>query len=325
MLLNTQGVLQFKKRVDLANVIAKSDFDAIALTETWLDPTISSDEIFPFSAYTVVARADRQANQRGGSMVAVKSAIADKFIDATPLHQDFLSAAYLCTETVAVLLLCVYNPPIGSKYRVSPEFLTHNISLAISSFNSDTNVSAICMRNRLFACMGDFNIPDPNCTNGAFVYDFFTDRNFIQLVEEATHSAGNVLDLCFTTNADLTEIFVSDKPFTDHFPITVRLRCYASDNTPPTPKSISQSSFDNYTFNIALNHLYSICCTPFVQDIVAFTTAWYDALCGAIAVSGKPKRRRRRDFPHFYSSHTVHLLNKLRTAQKKFASGCQKK
>ena len=85
--------------------------------------------------------------------------------------------------------------------------------------------------------------------------------------------------------------------------------------------SVGQQSLHTLITNQNLSsHYYDLLSFPnssFFQfsfdDYVAF---WYQVLMNAINESCHRKTNRRLEFPYFYSSYSIHMINKLRTAAK---------
>ena len=60
----------------------------------------------------------------------------------------------------------------------------------------------------------------------------------------------------------------------------------------------------------------SILFSFFIPDTTAYYSHWIGELTSIIQPFFKRKRQRKTQFPSFYSSHTIHMLNKLHTTQR---------
>ena len=118
-------------------------------------------------------------------------------------------------------------------------------------------------------------------------------------------------------------VCVDDSLYSDHFAVFAwfSLPKPLSNQSSQTTSKYSASSFSAHCFNQNLSsHYYDLLSFPnssFLQfsfdDYVAF---WYQVLMNAINESCHRKTNRRLEFPYFYSSHSIHMIIKLRTAAK---------
>lgn len=104
---------------DFSNAVASSNFDILAITETWLDVHIDSAELFT-DAYNVF-RSDRQysrlgVSRGGGVLLAVGSAFKSSSLDLEDspfrdLHSVDIVGARVLLGGGNLLVICVYVPP----------------------------------------------------------------------------------------------------------------------------------------------------------------------------------------------------------------------
>ena len=71
----------------------------------------------------------------------------------------------------------------------------------------------------------------------------------------------------------------------------------------------SKSSFDITPFNFALNDLFMLLYENRISYDVAMQN-WFHGMAKALALSLTPKRTKSIEYPDFYSSHTLHRINK---------------
>ena len=163
--------------------------------------------------------------------------------------------------------------------------------------------------------LGDFNLPgiDWQTLSGSNLYEnqflnLLCDSDLFQILNERTHIEGNTLDLIATSCPDVTNSLLC-KRLSHHCPIEIHLPENKIDHDVVSLQQYSKSSFDITAFNFALNDLYMllyenrICYDGFMQK-------WFHGMAKAPALSLTPKRNKRNNFPSFYSSHTLHLINK---------------
>ena len=106
----------------LANCLTAFDFDIICLTKNWLTAEILDSALF--TPNYVINRKDRQSTERkskhGGVLVAVKKGIPFETSDLKLTHDDFMALKLTIIE-ISILLVCMYNPPHGSRYQWTTE------------------------------------------------------------------------------------------------------------------------------------------------------------------------------------------------------------
>ena len=147
--------------------------------------------------------------------------------------------------------------------------------------------------------------------------------NLLPLVIEPTYKSGSILDIILTSTPELFTVCVDDSLYSDHFAVFAwfSLPKPLSNRSSQTTSKYSASSFSTHFFNQNLSsHYYDLLSFPnssvfqFVfDDYVAF---WYQVLMNASNASCHRKTNRRLEFPCFYYSHSIHMINKLRTAAK---------
>ena len=150
-----------------------------------------------------------------------------------------------------------------------------------------------------------------------FYWIFFTDLGLNQIINEATHIRGNCLDLIFTSLESIP-FHLPKEPFSDHFPIifhVLLINNYRSIPINNYRSTYSKSSFSIQAFNQQLFSLYEL--LTFQIKASDFFSLWYYELKKAFSVSIAKKRRKSVSAPFFYSSQTMHLLNKSETIKRR--------
>ena len=138
-----------------------------------------------------------------------------------------------------------------------------------------------------------------------------------QLIAVPTHKLENTLDLILT-NDDTSSFNVHKLLYSDHFPVIFQTSCCLPK--PLCIESFSKSSFDQILFNSNLETLFTIITLDNMSK-PCYPYEWYELLTQSIKSSLQFKRSKRTNFPVFYSSRTVHLLNRGKTNQTKLNKG----
>ena len=219
------------------------------------------------------------------------------------------------------MFLLIYNPPTNSPYRIQADSLIDCIS---SYFNDDL------VSSNSFTILGDINLVDvcwatitAHSDYSKAILEKVESLNLLPLVFEPTYKSGSILDIILTSTPELFTVCVDESLYSDHFAVFAwfSLPKPLSNQSSQTTSKYSASSFSAHCFNQNLSsHYYDLLSFPnssFLQfsfdDYVAF---WYQVLMNAINASCHRKTNRRLEFPYFYSSHSIHMINKLRTAAK---------
>ena len=147
--------------------------------------------------------------------------------------------------------------------------------------------------------------------------------NLLPLVFEPTYKSGSILDIILTSTPELFTVCVDDSLYSDHFAVFAwfsLLKPLANQNSQTTSNN-SASSFSIHCSNQNLSsRFYDLLSFPnpnllqfSFDDSFAF---WYQVLMNANNASCHRKTNKRLEFPYFYYSHFIHMINKLSTAAK---------
>ena len=150
------------------DVVMTNQFDVIALSETWLDSSVSNDELIP-NGYMIIRR-DRQDKRGGGVLLAVKDSIKTDPFNFTSISLEL--AGVVINSLSKKLLVCVcYRPPnAGNEFH--EEF---------DRFLKCVNDS----RCKDVIILGDFNFPSVEWLNGSGFSDLRAECGFTELLQEA--------------------------------------------------------------------------------------------------------------------------------------------
>ena len=148
--------------------------------------------------------------------------------------------------------------------------------------------------------------------------------DLLPLIYEPTHRSGNTLDLILSSHTELLTVFFDNKLYSDHFPVfafftipKLTLSTAGLNLSSQISKALFSCSvfnenispcFDNLIFTQNLS-FGSLSIEDNVRD-------WYSEIMAVINFACCKKTKRRQQLRYFYSSHTVHLLIKYRTASR---------
>ena len=174
--------------------------DCILGTESWLDKSVSTNEIFP-PGYKIFRRDRITSTQGGGGVfIAVKENYDVSLLPDTVTDTELLWAKVHFEKSKSLILESFYRPP-GSKIKKMEEF---SRSLDLLPKNS----------NQTIILGGDFNLPDidwenslvlPSATNKGqceHLLSSLGDHALTQVQKEPTRDK-NILDLCITNKPGL--------------------------------------------------------------------------------------------------------------------------
>lgn len=191
-----------------------SDCDILAITETWLKPDITDNEIFPDRNNFHIYRNDRKNRRAGGVLLAVRKSVQSYAIN---VHSDLEMIWVACVTKFTTLL-------IGSCYR--PPDCYH--SFVDDLWSSITQASKLCRTDAIYI-FGNFNFPEvdwihlsSSCHNSTEFINRALDFNVFQIVTQPTRGS-NILDLILTTVPETVGIILNIDGFSDHSLLQVTL------------------------------------------------------------------------------------------------------
>lgn len=210
VVVNCQSLFDPGRRRSFAAAMSRIGPDMIIVTETWWKPSLTNAEInYSFdNSYVVAARCDRQhdkpiKNLPGYGGVAILLRPDMVYTNVRSVHIDkFVQVTALKLHNIDII--AVYNAKGAKLAQATHKKLLRYIRKQHS--------------NRMLVC-GDFNLPKMNFddlaatithnnvpikpTTFQLYKDCFRHCGLEQKVKEATHKAGNILDLVLSNNDDL--------------------------------------------------------------------------------------------------------------------------
>ena len=325
-MLNCQSITAIRKRAALCQYIYKNNLDIIFLSETWLYEECSNNELF-FNDYNVI-RKDRNHLKHGGILFAFKRDFQVTQLDIPINNDNIIAIKVNFNSRDSFIMVGVYNAPSTSKYRIK------NSDLAIVF--KHMKKLAINLNIQIYI-MGDFNFPfiDWQTGNGSSMDDDF----FIELMDSLflnqwitfpTHNNGNTLDLFFTdvdNDVSITRSNCLDN-FSDHYGIVIVIKCDSSfGNYQLNEDHINVANWDIKNINndqfVAINKaIYNerdhfISDNDTIDNNIERFYAVVSNIFANLAPNTRKITRKRRMFPSWYSSHTVHLIDIKNTIHRK--------
>lgn len=218
--------------------------DIICITETWLAEidTFDMENYFTF-------RDDRLNGRGGGCLILVRSNILCELIIFPKKYENVeIIALKLTVAKYVFRIVNVYSPPACCENQYNDVFS------AISHLFQDSNLPTILC--------GDFNIPDvnwstfwaPNVNYQAEILNLLCDFHLTQLIDEPTHTAGNILDLLLVNEPFLAHSIEIVAPLTDtcdHYMITFCVTI---------PECLDTPTVSNQYFNFSKTNFRELKC-----------------------------------------------------------------
>ncbi|MEW8547336.1 MAG: endonuclease/exonuclease/phosphatase family protein, partial [Candidatus Thiodiazotropha sp.] len=177
------------------------DFDVLAFTETWLNPSVDSDDLTLLS-YNKPERKDRVGDNHGGVMLYVKEALYYK--RRADLEIGGIESIWieLVNHHKHILFGLFYRPPNSdANYYANIE---NSISLAV-----DTGITDILIT-------GDFNLNLLNPQTARKIHSFCTIFSLYQSINQPTHfteNSSSLIDIVLVSNKDSLILSGVGEPF----------------------------------------------------------------------------------------------------------------
>jgi hypothetical protein len=180
---------------DLHDILYLTDFNVVALSETWLIPQFTDGLLDPKGLYNIYRR-DREKRMGGGVCILTSKSFATSCVsidyDAFSLVE--LVGVEILVDKVCLVILCFYCAPNVSRQQFQK---------CLECLNSVLN----CVSTKGLLLVGDFNIPDinwdfPNCSASSKESDFllFSNDAGLQQINRFQTRGKNILDLILTND-----------------------------------------------------------------------------------------------------------------------------
>ena len=139
-----RSLLNLQKRVTFANFVAMSNIILICLTETWLTEQVDDAELFlpNYELFRSERASAGHISEHGGVLIGVRRDALAETLSVT--DDDFLVSCTAVLNGCKLLIVCCYNPPANSDYRVSLEQWTSVFSRIRSNQKNRTALMNCC-------------------------------------------------------------------------------------------------------------------------------------------------------------------------------------
>ena len=313
----------FSNLKSFQDLVYAEDLDIIAVTETWLNDSVSDNEILP-SGYKII-RKDRVADKRGGGVLLAlrNNLMFNRIVSGNWFDHDRLEI--IATELESVkskkCLLCVcYRPPNCD--------LNEWLDLFTSFLELTSNYDKVLIT-------GDFNFPDftwnsdlisgptdRDISSGSMDFQELTFDFFLQQLNMHPTRLNNILDLVLSSSPEIVSNLTCIQPetmdiFSDHsllfFDLTIHTKLFACDSR--TVFDYRTADWDSLFKVLTLADLSP---SPISnQDVDADWQRWSDTFLAAASEHISSKTLRRRNSPPWIDNDVRYLLKKKETARRK--------
>ena len=195
--LNCRSLNNEDKFNELSFIVKDYNFHIFALTETWLNNNISSDN-FKIPGFNPIIRLDREGRVGGGvALFAVDSLVVKRRHNLEIVGLEFLWVEFSASGSNFLCGVC-YRPPDDNIVSCSHFF---------DSFQKMLDIISLSPNKYKIVILGDFNahyneqIPGDSTEIGKQLHRFLESNNLAQLISEPTRvTQGNstILDLLIT-------------------------------------------------------------------------------------------------------------------------------
>ena len=275
----------------------------------------------------ILSRSERARGNHGGVLFAANYS----FYSVTEIKEvslpefNFTAALQIKTGNFYLLIVGVYYPPADSAYRPSMQKLVTSLTKYLANFRLFIVENAIHPDEFEFCIVGDFNLPDIDWSSyfsSSFLdvqfLNLLSENNLTQMVDVPTHEKGNVLDLVIVNDPLNYEVSIGTNSLSDHYPLFLSLYIpEPSAHTNNTSSVLSISSVNLNSLRFLLPSEYTLQHLRDVSLPNEFYFTWYHRFQDALSSSASFKRKKRVEYPFYYSSHSIHCLNKLNTLKRR--------
>ena len=309
-----------RNMLTLLTLLELDNIDLLFLSESCLNRLFDDDFCSSFGTFYVVTRADRIHGTHVGVIILCRrnSAlnISEIIIDN---NYDFAAAATLQNSHNSVALFTLfYLPPASSSYRISFDSFSsfEDVVRKAKSFYPPDKF------NMSLIVLGDFNFPDSDWSSmyssNKRELEFLEYLNFLDLLPlittGQTHRCGNILDNILTNDNFITGYSIEDNSLSHHSSIIFK---YSSEFNKPYQHP-TEYSFNDHTDMLNFHNsweYFSFTSYPSEANVNEF----YSFVSWSLNTCFPFRRKVWINNPFYYSSHTIHCLNKLNTAKRKYS------
>ena len=165
-----------------------SEFDILAFTETWLNPSVPTNDL-TIDSYRIPERKDRPGDSHGGVILYVKNNIHYTRRQDLELRGVECIWIELTLKHKHILFGVFYRPPNSEAVTFSA--IEDSINLAVDSGVNDIIIT------------GDFNLNMQNVQSARKITSLCEQLSLVQSIEEPTHfteTSSSLIDLLLVNN-----------------------------------------------------------------------------------------------------------------------------
>ena len=317
LLVNARSI---KNKVQqLHAILHLNDIDLVAITETWLNASVESAEIFD-SSYQVY-RKDRLDRRGGGILIAFKNHLkVSSRYDLSSMsadHNEILVVDVLCAKLGKIGIIVCYRPPND----FSEGFIT-NLKTTLYHC-AEANLSQICL-------LGDLNMPHVDWDRmvplqmsqfNIEICNIFQELNLSQCNFNASTKHGNILDVILSSFPDrISNIRCEEDVLeSDHHTLFFSLNI----DVPRKPKAKNRIIYDFKRVNFQLlkstinMRNLDLLCDQYSANIDQLVSNWTKKVISyvnEVVPTIKPKNYKSHPW---IDSEIKHLSNLKKSARRK--------
>ena len=283
---NANPILDNTKLLELNTYLCLKHPDVVVLNETWLKPSIHSNEIIPPSLYKSF-RLDRSEKTHPRDVNNPNRFRANGGGVLIAVHNNLEAETKVVNlKCKAEILAVEFKLPNGQKFCIGTCYRVGTLgeSNRIEILDFLSKITRIKKYTK-FYMVGDLNLPSISAENwedsvcsdsvGQDFIDMFNDLDLKQLIREPTHTRGNLLDI-FLTNyvqgiQNLKVLSEHEICKSDHFPVTFDILEKAKRKKSQKRKILNYKKASWGPLN---NELTSQNWTSMLADIDHVETSW---------------------------------------------------
>ena len=319
---NTQG-LRTKTDIFHHNLLS-SDYDIICLTETWLNSSIFSSELF--NSNYLVYRRDRETSASpkqdgGGSLIAVKTIYHSKRRQELESEAEDIWVSIETNKNEHVLVCCVYIPP--------------NCNYSLSCFTNKLMSLENVIEESAALIVGDFNLTSVSwlsTPNEKYLEPFQTGNRFSDIVDTFSYQGLMQFNNINNINDKVLDLILCNKNIVinlqqandclvyenvHHKALEFLLR--VSPRKPLGSTNINIKSFNKANFDLINNYLskinweHSLC----GSNIDLIVETFYDKINKSIQ-EFVPVRKIKGRYPVYFGHENIQKITEKNKLHKKY-------
>jgi hypothetical protein len=202
-----------EKTDDIRDTVIEENVDIAFLTETWLHEKGDGPVVKALTPSSHLCENFARKNRSGGGICVIFKRSLEKAINLKRQKYQTMEVVSLAfkQDDYNVTVVCVYRPPYSSKNRKTNKDFVDELPTLFSAY-----------QHREVVFCGDFNLHFDNASDSSVsrAVSYIADFNLKQVVNEATHKKGHILDaVVVSENCPVRPTTVRRLDFSDHFAV----------------------------------------------------------------------------------------------------------